>query len=634
MSYVDIGINLWGEGISFNTIMGNLIGTDPTGSTDWGNNGTGIEIGDGASHNIIGPNNVIAYNGQYGINMGRESIDFNWSIGNTITGNSIHSNGHGGINLWGDSNNRSEPPTILDFNLATGTVTGATYANCTIEIFSDGSLQGEVYEGKTKADANGIFTFNKGTSFIGPYLTATATDVEGNTSQFSAPTFGESKSIVLQEGNSSPKLQIRPRISSELVDNRLGHLGGLDVHSDSSVEDWIYKMTTDMSYTWTRTGLAGNDFNWPNWGITREEISPYQDKAITDLAENGIEVILILEYGDAKMAGEPYWCYKEEDQIQGFLDQAQFIVHHFKDRVEYYEISSEPELVDFGKPFIEVADYINLVRRVVPVIRQEYPEAKIVIPCTGSLYQNDVREYFFEVIESDVMPLVDVITWHIGPASPEYKAKDYYSYPDLVQEIKDTASEHGFRGEYFIEELMWRTPKEPHPVTYDEYGEISSAKYYGRGIVMNLGMDFTYIGGGPEFEYYDEVPYATRVVRNLGTIMAGAEPIDMSVEMETQSKSESFFFSCQRNAEYIRQYSFSLPNGDKLVTLWIDGKAVDGYPGIETTVTIPGFSTQRVVGIDVLNGFEQELIMSREEGNLVIENLLIKDYPIILRLSP
>ncbi len=334
------------------------------------------------------------------------------------------------------------------------------------------------------------------------------------------------------------------------------------------------------------------------------------------------------------MAGEPYWCFKEEEQIQGFLDYVQFIVHHFKDRVEYYEIFSEPDLVDFGKPFIEVADYINLVRRTVPVIRQEYPEAKIVIPCTSSLDQKDVREYFFEVLESDVMSLVDVIAWHIGPAPPEYKAKDYYNYPGLVQEIKDTASEHGFKGEYFIEELQWRTSKEPHPVEYTEYTEMASAKYYGRGIVMNLGMDFAYIGAGPEFEYYDEVPYATRVVRNLGTIMAGVEPI--SLPLEIQSKAESGFgcsLACN-SSKNITYYSFSLPNDDKLVALWIDSKAVDDYPGIETTVTIPSFSAQRVMGIDMLNGFEQELITSIEDGNLIIDNLLVKDYPIILLLSP
>ena len=40
-----------------------------------------------------------------------------------------------------------------------------------------------------------------------------------------------------------------------------------------------------------------------------------------------------------------------------------------------------------------------------------------------------------------------------------------------------------------------------------------------------------------------------------------------------------------------------------------------------------------MIGIDVLYGFEQELIAETENGNLVIGNLLVKDYPIILRLT-
>lgn len=38
------------------------------------------------------------------------------------------------------------------------------------------------------------------------------------------------------------------------------------------------------------------------------------------------------------------------------------------------------------------------------------------------------------------------------------------------------------------------------------------------------------------------------------------------------------------------------------------------------------------MGKDVLIGFEQELIIETKNGNLVIRNLLVKDYPIILRL--
>ena len=36
----------------------------------------------------------------------------------------------------------------------------------------------------------GRFTFNNGTAFEGPFLTATATDLAGNTSGFSPHTFG------------------------------------------------------------------------------------------------------------------------------------------------------------------------------------------------------------------------------------------------------------------------------------------------------------------------------------------------------------------------------------------------------------------------------------------------------------
>jgi hypothetical protein len=44
-------------------------------------------------------------------------------------------------------------------------------------------------------------------------------------------------------------------------------------------------------------------------------------------------------------------------------------------------------------------------------------------------------------------------------------------------------------------------------------------------------------------------------------------------------------------------------------------------------------SDTTVTGIDVLQGFEQGLIASDEDGNLAIRALLVKDYPIILRLS-
>lgn len=82
-----------------------------------------------------------------------------------------------------------------------------------------------------------------------------------------------------------------------------------------------------------------------------------------------------------------------------------FIVRHFKDRVQYFEIWNEPTIRD-SVQWIEVEDYINLVRRAVPVIREEYPEAKIVVGGTSYLIFPGEQEYLFTILRSEVMPLV------------------------------------------------------------------------------------------------------------------------------------------------------------------------------------------------------------------------------------
>jgi len=68
--------------------------------------------------------------------------------------------------------------------------------------------------------------------------------------------------------------------------------------------------------------------------------------------------------------------------------------------------------------------------------------------------------------------------------------------------------------------------------------------------------------------------------------------------------------------------------------LWTNGELVEDDPGVNATLTFPNLSAQKVIGIDVLNGFEQELIIEMVNGDLVIRDLLVKDYPIILRLVP
>jgi len=103
------------------------------------------------------------------------------SIRNSIRGNSIHSNGGKGISLVDGGNEELAPPTVE----SVGSVFGTACPDCTIDVYSDDEDEGEVYEGSTTADGDGNWSL-PGTP-EGPNITATATDSDGNTSEFSAP---------------------------------------------------------------------------------------------------------------------------------------------------------------------------------------------------------------------------------------------------------------------------------------------------------------------------------------------------------------------------------------------------------------------------------------------------------------
>ena len=609
------GVSLGGATTSRNTISGNYIGIMADGRTPLPNSNNGIAIGEGAHDNQIGPDNVIAFNDQFGVLL----IDAN-NLGNTIIQNSIHDNGWGGISLI-EGNNNLSAPIISDFDLDAGTLTGTACANCTVEIFSDNGYQGAFYEGQTQADEDGLFTFENQTAFTGPYLTTIATDATGSSSDFSLRSVGLRGLSILQEGNDLPKTKIVLTPYENLVDNRIGHLNPVGPDGDGScppVED-NYRLLEHFEWgtKWLFTGLDMGELDekesWGDGWYSRSEITEYQDCTISLLVEKGVTVVARLNYWDEDLHAENQPDYGNEQEVQRFLDHNRFLVNHFKGRIQYYAVLNEPNL------YVAVEDYINLIRQVIPVIREEDPEAKIVVGEVTSLDSQDNREYLFEILRSDVMPDVDAISIHpMYGTSPQYDEirEYYYSYPSLMQEIKETATAHGFSGEYIALEMTWGTFENPTPAYPWLYTYTVAAKYYARGLVMNLGMDVVagFSGVQSERESVPSNPFIIQTIRNLSDVMAGARVIDFPITIQSEYSN-------------IKSYGFSLPNDETLIVLWADGVAVDNDPGVPSTLIIPGLSSLKATGIDALHDFEQELVSSSENGDLVIREFPTKGLP-------
>jgi CSLREA domain-containing protein len=194
-----------------NTVQGNYIGTDVSGTVALSNGEQGVVIADAPSNTIGGTTggarNVISGNTGNGV-----WIDGTGASGNLVAGNSIFSNGGLGIDLGADgltANDAGDGDTgandLQNFPSLTSALRGSTTlegaVNSTpatdfrVEFFSNsecdpsGNGEGETFLDATTVttDANGdaSFTVTLASTVSDPYITATATGPNNNTSEFS-----------------------------------------------------------------------------------------------------------------------------------------------------------------------------------------------------------------------------------------------------------------------------------------------------------------------------------------------------------------------------------------------------------------------------------------------------------------
>lgn len=208
-----VGIQLTSSGPQGNTIQGNLIGLNASGTGPLSNLVDGIQIVDSTNNTIGGTQsgaaNKIAFNGGIGVRVLSGTR-------NAIRGNSIFSNGSLGIDLGGNGVSATDPtdsdpgPNLLqNFPVLTSVQTGSgntriqgslkSTPNTTFQIdfYSNAALdtsgngEGALFFSTTSVntDGHGDATIDVTVAEVlsaGRAITATATDPNGNTSEFSA----------------------------------------------------------------------------------------------------------------------------------------------------------------------------------------------------------------------------------------------------------------------------------------------------------------------------------------------------------------------------------------------------------------------------------------------------------------
>jgi hypothetical protein len=198
-------------------VQGNLIGTDITGTVALGNAGDGVLI-QGNQNTVggltAGAGNIIAFNGAAGVTVSEGTNGTLIPVGDAILSNLIFNNAALGIDLGGDgvtpndSRGHTGPNNFQNFPVLTqaqssggsttitGTLNSTPSTTFTVQLFSNvaadpsGFGQGQVLLDTltVTTDASGAASISATIPIavaVGQFVTATATDAAGNTSEFS-----------------------------------------------------------------------------------------------------------------------------------------------------------------------------------------------------------------------------------------------------------------------------------------------------------------------------------------------------------------------------------------------------------------------------------------------------------------
>ncbi len=310
------GITLSGATAKSNTISFNTIGLDTA-----SNAGSGIQFVSGASQNVVGPSNTIQRN-ETGVRVNDGSIK------NRITRNSINENINLGIDLLpaagATANDGSDAdtganllqnwpaisgsPTLFGSDLeiafrVPSTPTNAAYP-LTIEFFvSDGGGEGTKFVGSTVYTAANFAASVKTVSFAGvgaglvagsSKIVGTATDANGNTSEFSAQ-----KTVV--SGGARLVAAGQPSISSLDV-NGDGVVGNADATALLSLINSKSSANNSARTTGTQLDTSRYDINGDgliNSSDLRLLVQSIQKSQSAKQAASSHEPLIDMNYWDA-----------------------------------------------------------------------------------------------------------------------------------------------------------------------------------------------------------------------------------------------------------------------------------------------------------------------------------------------
>ena len=420
-----------------------------------------------------------------------------------------------------------------------------------------------------------------------------------------------------------------------------------------------------LGVKWTRVGQWGDPTTWS--AVERVKghyaMDPATDAAITECARRGVHVLCTLDYGNTlyqrtPTLGDPGPLWHQGEPFdgdagpttpaaqRGFVNYASWMAKHFKGRISAYEIwNEENSWAWFGTPPSPVA-FGRLVRDAARRIKQIDPHVKVVFGGTAALAPTFLKA----ALAQGAGPYLNAIAFHpYGLPKPEgaegaldvvdgkqvgiSAAKlGFHDYAETLAGVRRWIAPYCPKAQLWADE--WNVIVQRQGMAYPGVSELTQAEMLARFYVTNL--------------FYNVHAFWWSLYNNNGdTEWAVLRSADMS-RMPS-------FYTCQAicttfsGAKPDRHVKAQLLTAAPDKTLWTfrgrhgslllaaysaiaTARMKDHAPGVPGTIVIHGLHPHLVEAIDPLYGKTQRLDFTDTADGVKIPGLLIRNYPLILRI--
>lgn len=231
-----------------------------------------------------------------------------------------------------------------------------------------------------------------------------------------------------------------------------------------------------------------------------------------------------------------------------------------------------------------------------------------------------------------VGPRVDAIGIHGG--LPDKNCMDY------IRAFKTDCEKMGFRGKYFATEIYAGSIYPPGPIEGNNirYSEYQMAKDLTQSLILYSSLDMEAGPCHPHFTAFPHPQSLCRVTWPVQTINP-CQPTPAYYTWRNVATALDDFYGAEFPVSFsddcdIRHATFM--SGDKkqlIVALWVAAELADTLTEKKTDVIITEKKVMQAYVIDIFNGTEQELNLTEADNDTIIKEMIIKDYPLLIRLS-